>query len=167
MAGGYSDMHSQMHSQMQPHLVPQMLPQMHSSLQDIDYNNSHHTFEQAPAYGGPLQMADGAPMGMAGNADVLGEQQMGMGLGSGGWSGLLDELAAEHDTEGAPGVGGLDSEQERRRRERRRAMNRVAASRCRRRKLDRISQLESRVRSLAIDHQGLRATRAALRAQVR
>lgn len=51
--------------------------------------------------------------------------------------------------------------------ERRRLRNRLAASRCRRRKLERIARLEQRVRGLRAQNAALAATAAGLRAQVR
>ncbi|KAM3656257.1 transcription factor JunB [Ammospiza maritima maritima] len=51
--------------------------------------------------------------------------------------------------------------------ERRRLRNRLAASRCRRRKLERIARLEQRVRGLRAQNAELADTAAVLRAQVR
>lgn len=51
--------------------------------------------------------------------------------------------------------------------ERRRLRNRLAASRCRRRKLERIARLEQRVRGLRAQNAALAAAAAGLRAQVR
>ncbi|KAM4880235.1 uncharacterized protein FYW23_014343 [Sylvia borin] len=74
-----------------------------------------------------------------------------------------------------PGVPGGETEAaepspdspERLQAERRRLRNRLAASRCRRRKLERIARLEQRVRGLRAQNAALAATAAGLRAQVR
>ncbi|KAM4751777.1 transcription factor JunB [Cyanocitta cristata] len=74
-----------------------------------------------------------------------------------------------------PGVPGAEAEAaepgpdspERLQAERRRLRNRLAASRCRRRKLERIARLEQRVRGLRAQNAALAATAAGLRAQVR
>lgn len=74
-----------------------------------------------------------------------------------------------------PGVPGGEAEAaepgpdspERLQAERRRLRNRLAASRCRRRKLERIARLEQRVRGLRAQNAALAATAAGLRAQVR
>lgn len=61
----------------------------------------------------------------------------------------------------------LDMEdQERIKAERKRLRNRLAASKCRRRKLERISRLEDKVKVLKTDNAGLSNTASVLREQV-
>uniref|UniRef100_A0A4W3H8B5 BZIP domain-containing protein n=1 Tax=Callorhinchus milii TaxID=7868 RepID=A0A4W3H8B5_CALMI len=59
-----------------------------------------------------------------------------------------------------------DSPQERIKAERKRLRNRVAASKCRKRKLERISRLEDKVKSLKSENSGLATTASVLREQV-
>ncbi|KAM9610668.1 transcription factor JunB [Morphnus guianensis] len=89
-------------------------------------------------------------------------------------SGLAAAAAGGGPFPGVPGAApeaeaaepGPDSP-ERLQAERRRLRNRLAASRCRRRKLERIARLEQRVRGLRAQNAALAATAAGLRAQVR
>ncbi|XP_069737628.1 transcription factor JunB-like [Phaenicophaeus curvirostris] len=76
----------------------------------------------------------------------------------GGFSGLPEAEAAAAASSPSP---------EREQAERRRLRNRLAASRCRRRKLERIARLEQRVRGLRAQNAALAAAAAGLRAQVR
>ncbi|XP_015706128.1 transcription factor jun-B [Coturnix japonica] len=70
-------------------------------------------------------------------------------------------------TEGSPEPPQTAESPERLQAERRRLRNRLAASRCRRRKLERIARLEQRVRGLRAQNAALAAAAAGLRAQVR
>lgn len=68
---------------------------------------------------------------------------------------------------GSPPMSPLDMEnQERIKAERKRLRNRLAASKCRRRKLERISRLEDKVKVLKTDNAGLSNTASVLREQV-
>lgn len=68
---------------------------------------------------------------------------------------------------GSPPMSPLDMEnQERIKAERKRLRNRLAASKCRRRKLERISRLEDKVKVLKTDNAGLSSTASLLREQV-
>ncbi|XP_075268660.1 transcription factor JunB [Opisthocomus hoazin] len=80
------------------------------------------------------------------------------GAGGGPFAGVPGAAAAEA-AEGGPGSP------ERLQAERRRLRNRLAASRCRRRKLERIARLEQRVRGLRAQNAALAAAAAGLRAQ--
>uniref|UniRef100_A0A8C0A1N1 Transcription factor JunB n=1 Tax=Anas zonorhyncha TaxID=75864 RepID=A0A8C0A1N1_9AVES len=66
-----------------------------------------------------------------------------------------------------PSLSPLDAEsQERLKAERKRLRNRIAASKCRRRKLERIARLEEKVKALKGQNAELAATANLLRAQV-
>uniref|UniRef100_A0A674JXJ2 Transcription factor JunB n=1 Tax=Terrapene triunguis TaxID=2587831 RepID=A0A674JXJ2_9SAUR len=66
-----------------------------------------------------------------------------------------------------PSLSPLDAEsQERLKAERKRLRNRIAASKCRRRKLERIARLEDKVKALKGQNAELAATASLLRAQV-
>ncbi|XP_042200587.1 LOW QUALITY PROTEIN: junB proto-oncogene, AP-1 transcription factor subunit a [Callorhinchus milii] len=66
-----------------------------------------------------------------------------------------------------PPLSPIDMEsQERIKAERKRLRNRVAASKCRKRKLERISRLEDKVKSLKSENSGLATTASVLREQV-
>lgn len=73
-----------------------------------------------------------------------------------------------HSSDGAtPPVSPIDMEsQERIKAERKRLRNRLAATKCRRRKLERIARLEDRVKVLKSDNAGLSNTASLLRDQV-
>ncbi|XP_062872407.1 junB proto-oncogene, AP-1 transcription factor subunit b [Trichomycterus rosablanca] len=72
-----------------------------------------------------------------------------------------------HSSDGSPPVSPIDMErQERIKAERKRLRNRLAATKCRRRKLERISRLEDRVKVLKSDNAGLSNTASLLRDQV-
>lgn len=72
-----------------------------------------------------------------------------------------------HSSDGTPPVSPIDMEsQERIKAERKRLRNRVAATKCRRRKLERIARLEDRVKVLKTDNAGLSSTASLLREQV-
>ncbi|XP_053907889.1 transcription factor JunD-like isoform X2 [Cuculus canorus] len=105
------------------------------------------------------------------------------GFATGSFAQALDELHQPGPPNvalpEAPGFGGpgrfvgvpeTEAEQpaspEREQAERRRLRNRLAASRCRRRKLERIARLEQRVRGLRAQNAALAAAAAGLRAQI-
>lgn len=72
-----------------------------------------------------------------------------------------------HSSDGTPPVSPIDMEnQERIKAERKRLRNRLAATKCRRRKLERIARLEDKVKVLKSDNAGLSNTASALREQV-
>lgn len=67
----------------------------------------------------------------------------------------------------SPSMSPIDMEnQERIKAERKRLRNRLAATKCRKRKLERIARLEEKVRSLKTDNAGLSSTASQLREQV-
>ncbi|XP_027034892.1 junB proto-oncogene, AP-1 transcription factor subunit a isoform X1 [Tachysurus fulvidraco] len=69
--------------------------------------------------------------------------------------------------DGSPPTSPVDlEEQERKKAERKRLRNRMAATKCRRRKLERISRLEDKVKVLKTDNAGLSNTASRLREQV-
>ncbi|XP_048869738.1 junB proto-oncogene, AP-1 transcription factor subunit a isoform X1 [Brienomyrus brachyistius] len=71
------------------------------------------------------------------------------------------------NSDGSPPMSPIDMEsQERIKAERKRLRNRLAATKCRRRKLERISRLEEKVKSLKTDNAGLSSTASVLREQV-
>lgn len=102
---------------------------------------------------GPPNVALPEPPGLTAAAAAAG--------GGGPFPGVPVTAAETEATEADP-----DSP-ERLQAERRRLRNRLAASRCRRRKLERIARLEQRVRGLRAQNAALAATAAGLRAQVR
>lgn len=70
-------------------------------------------------------------------------------------------------SDGSPPMSPIDLEtQERIKAERKRLRNRLAATKCRRRKLERIARLEEKVKGLKSDNQGLSNTASVLRDQV-
>ncbi|XP_074484959.1 transcription factor JunB-like isoform X1 [Sebastes fasciatus] len=70
-------------------------------------------------------------------------------------------------SDGSPPMSPIDMEnQDRMKTERKRLRNRLAASKCRRRKLERISRLEDKVKVLKTDNAGLSNTASVLRDQV-
>ncbi|XP_026870046.1 junB proto-oncogene, AP-1 transcription factor subunit a isoform X1 [Electrophorus electricus] len=70
-------------------------------------------------------------------------------------------------SDGSPPMSPIDLEdQERIKAERKRLRNRLAATKCRRRKLERISRLEDKVKILKSDNAGLSSTASILREQV-
>lgn len=70
-------------------------------------------------------------------------------------------------SDGSPPMSPIDMEnQERIKAERKRLRNRLAATKCRRRKLERISRLEDKVKVLKSDNAGLSGTASVLRTQV-
>ncbi|XP_069783445.1 transcription factor Jun-like [Narcine bancroftii] len=72
-----------------------------------------------------------------------------------------------HSRGETPPLSPIDMEnQERIKAERKRMRNRVAASKCRKRKLERIARLEDKVKSLKSDNAGLASTATVLRDQV-
>ncbi|KAJ8372332.1 hypothetical protein AAFF_G00290620 [Aldrovandia affinis] len=83
---------------------------------------------------------------------------------------LKEEPQTVPDTQssdGSPPMSPIDMEnQERIKAERKRLRNRVAATKCRRRKLERISRLEDKVKILKTDNAGLSSTASVLREQV-
>lgn len=83
---------------------------------------------------------------------------------------LKEEPQTVPDTQssdGSPPMSPIDMEtQERIKAERKRMRNRLAATKCRRRKLERISRLEDKVKILKSDNAGLSNTASVLREQV-
>ncbi|KAK9978553.1 hypothetical protein ABG768_020299 [Culter alburnus] len=72
-----------------------------------------------------------------------------------------------HSSDGSPPMSPIDMEnQERIKAERKRLRNRLAATKCRRRKLERIARLEDKVKVLKSDNAGLSSTASVLREQV-
>uniref|UniRef100_A0A8C6WGF1 JunB proto-oncogene, AP-1 transcription factor subunit a n=1 Tax=Neogobius melanostomus TaxID=47308 RepID=A0A8C6WGF1_9GOBI len=72
-----------------------------------------------------------------------------------------------HSSDSSPPMSPIDMEnQERIKAERKRLRNRLAASKCRRRKLERIARLEDKVKGLKTDNAGLSNTASLLREQV-
>ncbi|XP_076866368.1 junB proto-oncogene, AP-1 transcription factor subunit b [Brachyhypopomus gauderio] len=72
-----------------------------------------------------------------------------------------------HNSDGSPPMSPIDMEtQEKIKAERKRLRNRLAATKCRRRKLERIARLEDRVKVLKSDNAGLSNTASVLREQV-
>ncbi|XP_061741319.1 junB proto-oncogene, AP-1 transcription factor subunit b [Nerophis ophidion] len=70
-------------------------------------------------------------------------------------------------SDGSPPMSPIDLEtQERIKAERKRLRNRLAATKCRRRKLERIARLEEKVKGLKSDNAGLSSTASVLRDQV-
>ncbi|XP_068605597.1 LOW QUALITY PROTEIN: junB proto-oncogene, AP-1 transcription factor subunit b [Brachionichthys hirsutus] len=70
-------------------------------------------------------------------------------------------------SDGSPPMSPIDLEsQERIKAERKRLRNRLAATKCRKRKLERIARLEEKVKGLKSDNQGLSNTASVLRDQV-
>ncbi|XP_061581890.1 transcription factor JunB-like [Cololabis saira] len=87
------------------------------------------------------------------------------------YAGLKEEPQTVPDMQssdgGSPPMSPIDMEsQERVKAERKRLRNRLAASKCRRRKLERIARLEDKVKLLKADNAGLAGTADALRGQV-
>uniref|UniRef100_A0A8C9RJC9 Transcription factor JunB n=1 Tax=Scleropages formosus TaxID=113540 RepID=A0A8C9RJC9_SCLFO len=72
-----------------------------------------------------------------------------------------------HNSDSSPPLSPIDMEdQERIKAERKRQRNRLAATKCRRRKLERIARLEDKVKVLKSDNAGLSSTASVLREQV-
>ncbi|KAM9818103.1 transcription factor JunB-like isoform X1 [Syngnathus typhle] len=94
----------------------------------------------------------------------------GAGLHAPRFGGLKEEPQTVPDmqsSDSSPPMSPIDLEnQERIKAERKRLRNRLAASKCRRRKLERISRLEDRVKVLKTDNAGLSNTASLLREQV-
>ncbi|XP_070775964.1 transcription factor JunB-like [Enoplosus armatus] len=95
----------------------------------------------------------------------------GAGIHSQRYGGLKEEPQTVPDMQssdsGSPPMSPIDMEnQERIKAERKRLRNRLAASKCRRRKLERISRLEDKVKVLKTDNAGLSNTASLLREQV-
>ncbi|KAM3865159.1 junB proto-oncogene, AP-1 transcription factor subunit a [Diretmus argenteus] len=95
----------------------------------------------------------------------------GSGLHPQRFGGLKDEPQTVPDMQssdsGSPPMSPIDMEnQERIKAERKRLRNRLAATKCRKRKLERISRLEDKVKVLKTDNAGLSNTASLLREQV-
>uniref|UniRef100_A0A8C9ZU22 JunB proto-onco, AP-1 transcription factor subunit n=1 Tax=Sander lucioperca TaxID=283035 RepID=A0A8C9ZU22_SANLU len=86
------------------------------------------------------------------------------------FGGLKEEPQTVPDmlsSDGSPPMSPIDLEnQDRMKAERKKLRNRLAASKCRRRKLERISRLEDKVKVLKTDNAGLSNTASVLREQV-
>uniref|UniRef100_A0A3B1J8I7 Transcription factor JunB n=2 Tax=Astyanax mexicanus TaxID=7994 RepID=A0A3B1J8I7_ASTMX len=79
----------------------------------------------------------------------------------------VPEMHATSSEHSSPPMSPIDLEsQERIKAERKRLRNRLAATKCRRRKLERIARLEDRVKVLKSDNAGLSSTASVLREQV-
>ncbi|XP_017576194.1 junB proto-oncogene, AP-1 transcription factor subunit b [Pygocentrus nattereri] len=79
----------------------------------------------------------------------------------------VPEMHATSSDHGSPPMSPIDLEtQEKIKAERKRLRNRLAATKCRRRKLERIARLEDRVKVLKSDNAGLSSTASVLREQV-
>ncbi|TNN49929.1 Transcription factor jun-B [Liparis tanakae] len=93
-----------------------------------------------------------------------------VGVHSQRFGGLKEEPQTVPDmmsSDGSPPMSPIDLEnQDRMKTERKRLRNRLAASKCRRRKLERISRLEDKVKVLKTDNAGLSNTASVLRDQV-
>lgn len=95
----------------------------------------------------------------------------GVGLHSQRFGGLKEEPQTVPDMQSSdnssPPMSPIDLEnQEKIKAERKRLRNRLAASKCRRRKLERIARLEDKVKVLKTDNAGLSSTASVLREQV-
>ncbi|XP_041640951.1 transcription factor jun-B-like isoform X2 [Cheilinus undulatus] len=95
----------------------------------------------------------------------------GAGIHAQRYGGLKEEPQTVPDMHssdsGSPPMSPIDMEnQERIKAERKRLRNRLAASKCRRRKLERIARLEDKVKVLKTDNAGLSSTASVLREQV-
>ncbi|KAM9315029.1 junB proto-oncogene, AP-1 transcription factor subunit a isoform 1-T1 [Pholidichthys leucotaenia] len=95
----------------------------------------------------------------------------GAGVHSQRFGGMKEEPQTVPDMQssdnGSPPMSPVDLEnQERMKAERKRLRNRMAASKCRRRKLERIARLEDKVKVLKTDNAGLSNTASLLREQV-
>ncbi|XP_039652268.1 transcription factor jun-B-like isoform X1 [Perca fluviatilis] len=92
------------------------------------------------------------------------------GIHSQRFGGLKEEPQTVPDmlsSDGSPPMSPIDLEnQDRMKAERKKLRNRLAASKCRRRKLERISRLEDKVKVLKTDNAGLSNTASVLREQV-
>ncbi|XP_034457311.1 transcription factor jun-B-like isoform X1 [Hippoglossus hippoglossus] len=92
------------------------------------------------------------------------------GLHSQRYAGLKEEpqtVPDTHSSDSSPPMSPINMEnQEKIKTERKRLRNRLAASKCRRRKLERISRLEDKVKVLKTDNAGLSSTASVLREQV-
>ncbi|XP_060939837.1 transcription factor JunB-like [Limanda limanda] len=94
----------------------------------------------------------------------------GAGLHLQRYAGLKEEpqtVPDTHSSDSSPPMSPINMEnQEKIKTERKRLRNRLAASKCRRRKLERISRLEDKVKILKTDNAGLSSTASVLRDQV-
>lgn len=117
------------------------------------YHHHHHHHHQATTHPHPFQH----PLPGAG----LHQQRM---------VALKEEPQTVPDlqsSDGSPPMSPIDMEdQERIKAERKRLRNRMAATKCRKRKLERISRLEDKVKVLKSDNAGLSSTASLLREQV-
>ncbi|XP_053711841.1 transcription factor JunB-like isoform X1 [Synchiropus splendidus] len=97
-------------------------------------------------------------------------QHSGAGIHAQRFAGLKEEPQTVPDmlsSDSSPPMSPVDLEnQERMKAERKRLRNRLAASKCRRRKLERIARLEDKVKLLKSDNAGLSNTATLLREQV-
>ncbi|XP_068606924.1 transcription factor JunB-like [Brachionichthys hirsutus] len=109
--------------------------------------------------------------GLAHGSHHFQQSLVGVGVQAQRYGGLKEEPQTVPDMHssdsGSPPMSPLDMEnQERIKSERKRLRNRLAASKCRRRKLERISRLEDKVKVLKTDNAGLSSTASLLRDQV-
>ncbi|KAI4832595.1 hypothetical protein KUCAC02_015557 [Chaenocephalus aceratus] len=110
------------------------------------------------------------PQAMAHASHHFQHSLAGAGIHSQRYSGLKEEPQTVPDmlsSDCSPPMSPIDMEnQDRMKTERKRLRNRLAASKCRRRKLERISRLEDKVKVLKTDNAGLSSTASVLRDQV-
>ncbi|XP_061686905.1 transcription factor JunB-like isoform X2 [Syngnathoides biaculeatus] len=111
------------------------------------------------------------PQGAAHGSHHFQHSLAGAGLHAPRFGGLKEEPQTVPDMQSSdnssPPMSPIDLEnQERIKAERKRLRNRLAASKCRRRKLERIARLEDRVKVLKTDNAGLSNTASLLREQV-
>uniref|UniRef100_A0A1A8DKZ6 Jun B proto-oncogene a n=2 Tax=Nothobranchius kadleci TaxID=1051664 RepID=A0A1A8DKZ6_NOTKA len=120
----------------------------------LPHHQYHHQHPQAAAHGSP-HFQHSLP---------------GAGIHSQRFEGLKEEPQTVPDMQSSdesPPMSPIDLEnQERIKAERKRLRNRLAASKCRRRKLERIARLEDKVKVLKTDNAGLSNTASVLREQV-
>ncbi|CAN9509861.1 unnamed protein product [Ophioblennius macclurei] len=137
--------HHQHHQQHQ-----QQYQQQQQQQQQQNHHHQHHPGQHAPHAALPFQHAMHAPR----------------------FGGLKEEPQTVPDMQSSdagssPPMSPIDLEnQERIKAERKRLRNRLAASKCRRRKLERIARLEDKVKGLKSDNAGLSSTASVLREQV-
>ncbi|XP_029997417.1 transcription factor jun-B-like isoform X2 [Sphaeramia orbicularis] len=111
------------------------------------------------------------PQAIAHGSHHFQQSVAGTGIHTQRFGGLKEEPQTVPDMQssdnGSPPMSPIDLEnQERIKAERKRLRNRLAASKCRRRKLERIARLEDKVKVLKTDNAGLSSTASVLREQV-
>uniref|UniRef100_A0A3P9LC80 JunB proto-oncogene, AP-1 transcription factor subunit a n=1 Tax=Oryzias latipes TaxID=8090 RepID=A0A3P9LC80_ORYLA len=124
----------------------------------LQHHHHHHQFHQHP-------------QAVAHGSHHFQHSLSGAPVHSQRYGGLKEEPQTVPDMQssdnGSPPMSPIDMEnQERIKAERKRLRNRLAASKCRRRKLERIARLEDKVKVLKTDNAGLSSTASLLREQV-